>query len=63
LKAIKTAAGFVSIKAAMTIAACDEDSLAPSPEALMDLAQAQVSKAVETSSIVVVRWNGKTQPA
>ncbi|HQV42266.1 MAG: response regulator [Moraxellaceae bacterium] len=63
LKAIKTGAGFVSIKAAMTIAACDEDALAPSPEALMELAQAQVGKAIETSSVITIRWTGEAQTA
>lgn len=61
LKAIKTAAGFVSLKAAMTIAACDEDALAPTPEALMELAQSQVNRAIETSSIVAARWTGEAQ--
>ena len=63
LKAIKTSAGFVSLKAALTIAACDEDALAPSPEALMELAQAQVNRAIDTSAIVAVRWTGAPQTA
>lgn len=61
LKAIKTAAGFVSLKAAMTIAACDEDALAPTPEALMELAQSRVNQAIETSAIVAARWTGEVQ--
>lgn len=63
LKAFKTSAGFLSLKMLLTIAACDEDSLAPDPEALMALAQAQVARAAETASIVSVRWGAATQPA
>jgi diguanylate cyclase (GGDEF)-like protein len=63
LKAFKTSAGFLSIRALLTIAACDEDSLPPNPEALMTLAQGQVAKAAETSSIISVRWGGATIPA
>lgn len=63
LKAFKTAAGFISIKVLLTISACDEDSLAPDPESLMTLAQAQVPRAIESSSIVAVRWGGTSIPA
>lgn len=63
LKAIKTSAGFITIKAAMTIAACDEKEIAPTAEALMELAQANVGKAIETAGIVASRWSGEVQPA
>ena len=63
LKAIKTSAGFITIKAAMTIAACDEKEMAPTAEALMELAQANVGKAIETAGIVAARWSGEVQPA
>lgn len=63
LKAFKTSAGFLSIKVLLTIAACDEDTLAPEPEALMALAQAQIGKATDSNSIVSVRWGGATIPA
>ncbi|MDI1300291.1 MAG: response regulator [bacterium] len=62
-KAFKTAVGFLSIKMLLTISACDEDSLAPDPEALMALAQAQVPRAIESASIVSVSWGGRTIPA
>ncbi len=63
LKAFKTGAGFLSIRVLLTIAACDEDSLAPEPESLMALAQAQIGKATEGNNIVSVRWGGATIPA
>lgn len=63
LKAFKTAAGFLSIKVMLTIAACDEDSLAPEPEALMQLAQAQLAQAVDANQVISVRWGGATIPA
>ncbi|MDF3030215.1 MAG: response regulator with domain [Moraxellaceae bacterium] len=63
LKAFKTSAGFLSLKVLLTIAACDEDSLAPGAEALMALAQGQVDKALETASVVAVRWGGASIPA
>lgn len=62
-KAFKTAAGFLSIKVLLTISACDESSLAPDPESLMTLAQAQVPRASETASIISVRWGGAIIPA
>lgn len=58
LKAFKTSAGFLSVKVLLTIAACDNDNLAPTPEALMTLAQAQIPRAAETSSIVSVQFGG-----
>ncbi|MFZ5560924.1 MAG: response regulator [Pseudomonadota bacterium] len=63
LKAFKTAAGFLSLKMLLTIAACDDKAPAPDPEALMALAQAQVDTALETASIVSVRWGGASIPA
>lgn len=63
LKAFKTSAGFLSVKAVLTISACDADTLAPNPEALMSLAQGQIGKAAESASIVAVRWSGATLPA
>jgi diguanylate cyclase (GGDEF)-like protein len=63
LKAFKTAAGFLSIKVLLTIAACDEDALAPDPLALMGLAQSQVNKALESASVISVRWGGANIPA
>lgn len=63
LKAFKTAAGFISIKLLLTISACDEGSLAPDPEALMTLAQAQVPRAIESADIIAVRWGGNSIPA
>ena len=63
LKAFKTSAGFLSLKVLLTIAACDEDALAPSAEGLMALAQGQVDKALETASVVAVRWGGANIPA
>jgi diguanylate cyclase (GGDEF)-like protein len=56
LKAFKTSAGYLSLKMLITIAACDDRQLAPSPESLMVLAQAQVTKAIESDGIVSVRW-------
>ncbi len=58
LKAFKTTAGFISVKTTMSIAACDEDSLAPSPEALMELAQTGIARALDTGTIVSTRWDG-----
>lgn len=58
-KAFKTSTGFVSVKMALTIAACEEDSLAPNSESLMDLAQSQVGKAIESGAIVALHWNGE----
>jgi diguanylate cyclase (GGDEF)-like protein len=58
LKAFKTSLGFISIKMLLTVAACDEDSLAPNPESLMALAQAQVVNAQTSSTMVSVRWGG-----
>lgn len=63
LKAFKTPAGFLSIKVLLTIAACDNEALAPNAEALMALAQSQVDQAQETASVVSVRWGGATIPA
>lgn len=62
-KAFKTTAGFLSVKVLLTIAACDNDALAPNPEALMSLAQAQIPKAADTSAIVSVRYTGAAQTA
>lgn len=62
-KAFKTTAGFLSVKVLLTISACDNDALAPNPEALMSLAQAQVPKALDTSAIVSVRYTGAAQTA
>ena len=58
LKAFKTSAGFLSVKVLLTIAACDNDNLAPTPEALMTLAQSQIARAAESSSIVSVQFGG-----
>lgn len=58
LKAFKTSAGFLSVKVLLTIAACDNDNLAPTPEALMTLAQTLIARAAETSSIVSVQFGG-----
>lgn len=58
LKAFKTSAGFLSVKVLLTIAACDNECLAPNPEALMSLAQAQIPRAAESSSIVSVQFGG-----
>lgn len=62
LKAFKTSTGFVSVKMALTIAACEEDSLAPTAEALMELAQSHVGKAIESGAIVALHWNGEALP-
>ena len=50
--------GFDRMSLDETIAACDERSMAPQSEALMELAQAQTAKAVETSSIISLCWGG-----
>ena len=63
LKAFKTTAGFLSVKVLLTLAACDADSMPPDAESLMSLAQAQIPKAAETSTIVSVRFGGVTLPA
>jgi diguanylate cyclase (GGDEF)-like protein len=62
-KAFKTAAGFLSVKLVLTIAACDNHNPAPDVEALMALALAQVPQASETGNIVSVRWGGASIPA
>jgi diguanylate cyclase (GGDEF)-like protein len=57
LKAYKTSVGFISVKVSLTIAASDAQVRAPGAEALMDLAQAQVVRAVETGNIIVTHWD------
>ncbi|MES2917585.1 MAG: response regulator [Pseudomonadota bacterium] len=63
LKAFKTSAGFLSVKMLMTISACDNDNLAPTPEAMITLAQQQIPLAADTSEIVSVTYSGATLPA
>ncbi|MDF2447069.1 MAG: response regulator [Moraxellaceae bacterium] len=63
LKAFKTSAGFLSVKLLLTIAASDNDALAPNPDVLMTLAQSLIPQAAESSSIVFARWTGAPQPA
>jgi diguanylate cyclase (GGDEF)-like protein len=58
LKAFKTSAGFLSVKAVLTISACDDAIPASQPDILMELAQSQIAKAIETSSIISLRWDG-----
>ncbi|MDP2229283.1 MAG: response regulator [Moraxellaceae bacterium] len=58
LKAFKTTAGFISVKTSMSIAACDDQTLAPGPEAMMELAQAHVHRAIGSGVIVSTRWDG-----
>ncbi len=57
LKAYKTAAGFISIRAALNVTACDTQLHGPSAEALMDLTLTQLGRAVDTGQIVVTHWD------
>jgi diguanylate cyclase (GGDEF)-like protein len=63
LKAFKTSAGYLSLKMLLTISACDDRDLAPDPESLMMLAQAQVAKAAESTEIISVSWKATSTPA
>lgn len=63
LKAFKTSAGYLSLKMLLTITACDDSNLAPTPEALMLQAQSLIPKAIETANIVSSRWVPSVTPA
>lgn len=56
LKAYKTAAGYISIKTTLNLAASDSQIKPPQPEELMKLAQERVQVAHDTGLITVDHW-------
>lgn len=62
LKAYKTSAGYISIKAAASLAVCDEQHEPPGPEVLLHMAQQGIAVAMQTGLINVVRWDVRRHP-
>lgn len=63
VKAVKTSGGFISVKAAMCMAAADSETGFPTPERMMTVTRAQIPTARNTGRLLVIKWKAPKQAA
>ncbi|CBL44407.1 response regulator with GGDEF domain [gamma proteobacterium HdN1] len=56
VKAVKTSAGFISIKAAMCMIAANQETGFPTPQRIMSATRSQLEAARSTGRLLVIKW-------